>query len=451
MVKKIISKQGKASLEHQGYIYTFDRMCNNYNSWRCRYRTCPGRLQTSLITEEILKTIPHTHNNLTDTINASLIFEKMKELCITNKLEFYDCLREAESCLSITFPKTRKVVTIQTQYSKFLKSIEYPVSDANEILDIYRYTYSNNLFLQHDSGSNDSNRIIIFTTAVFKNYLEKCTVILSDGTFRSTPKGYAQVYIIYGFFFGQTTPLAWCLMRNRKKESYVKLLTYLKTYICSCPQHWILDFEVAPVSAISDTYPTTELHGCWFHFTQICVRWVINNDLLNRYQSDGDFMSFVKKIMILAYFPEADIVSTFKEIEHLADDSGKLEFYKFFNRNFIICSDNILTKSLSFWSCHKRIENGIPITTNSCEAYHRHLNTKVRKTADTFERFVNVLKKEEDRLQKKYNNLMNGINISNRKDDCERRFIIQNYKFYNKWEFIIALMRFCTPPLSLNQ
>lgn len=447
MLELVTTKRGKEALKYGSNIYTFDKRCKSYNSWRCRLRGCPGRIQTNFENSQIINIFNHSHNEITNEISAENIYQKMIDIGKLQNIDFDECLRESQRSLGCIFPSTKSVVCLRKRYVKFMRDFKNPPTNMSSILDIYKYTYDNRCFLQHDTGENDTDRIMIFSTSNFISYMQKCKIIMSDGTFYAAPAKFGQVYIIHGFFCNNTIPLAWCLLKNKKKESYCKLFQYFKDKIALKPTHWITDFESAPVLAIEQHFSDIKVQGCWFHYCQINLRWLQKNNMLNRYKTDPAFMLIFKKLMLICFFPEEDIKRKVDEIGAIITDTDLQMFFNFFKGNFILNERKCCTKQIRFWSTYDRIKNDIPTTTNSCEAYHKHLNAKTERSNAKFEKFVNTLKREEDRIQRKVNNLLLGIDNFSKKNNERRKNIVLNYEYYDTDMYFDALLCYCTLPM----
>ncbi|KAG0441428.1 hypothetical protein DMUE_1063 [Dictyocoela muelleri] len=106
--------------------------------------------------------------------------------------------------------------------------------------------------------------------------------------------------------------------------------------------------------------------------------------------------------------------------------------YNFFERNFI--------KNKSFWSVQKRIIDNIPTTTNTCEAYHRHLNSKVSRKNSSLGRIIDIIKKEEMRTMILTQNLKSGL-IKQKNVANVLRNIIMNYKMFEGFKFYETISR----------
>ena len=58
--------------------------------------------------------------------------------------------------------------------------------------------------------------------------LAGCTKIGVDGTFKSYPKLYSQLYIIMAWFMGQVMPAAYILLGGKKTATYIRMIRKLK-------------------------------------------------------------------------------------------------------------------------------------------------------------------------------------------------------------------------------
>ena len=85
----------------------------------------------------------------------------------------------------------------------------------------------------------DGRRIILFTTKEHLKILARARQILGDGTFRLTPGLWCQTFIISAeVSSGVFVPVAFCLLPDKKKESYLAMFSLLdealEVYTSSC-------------------------------------------------------------------------------------------------------------------------------------------------------------------------------------------------------------------------
>ncbi|KAG0438842.1 hypothetical protein DMUE_2845 [Dictyocoela muelleri] len=126
----------------------------------------------------------------------------------------------------------QKYDILRYYYNKLRKeATEISNSRNNELLDIYKYTFDNNLFLQYESGSREEERNIIFTTEYNLRILNQSETWLCDGTFFVAPNNFEQVYNIHCKYFGKLIPMIYVLMKRRNESSYDFIFNFLKSKV----------------------------------------------------------------------------------------------------------------------------------------------------------------------------------------------------------------------------
>ena len=103
--------------------------------------------------------------------------------------------------------------------------------------------------------------------------LAGCTKIGVDGTFKSCPELYSQLYIIMAWFMGQVMPAAYILLGGKKTTTYIRMIKELKLAVESIgltflPEFICLDFEAGAIKAFKLEFPFVKFLGCWFHYGQ---------------------------------------------------------------------------------------------------------------------------------------------------------------------------------------
>jgi hypothetical protein len=87
---------------------------------------------------------------------------------------------------------------------------------------------------------------------------------VADGTFRSCPSEYQQLYTIQAIIRKKFFPLVFCFMKEKTNESYKEILNFLKTKIKNLRlQFLMVDFECAAISAFSEIF-TIQLQRAFF-------------------------------------------------------------------------------------------------------------------------------------------------------------------------------------------
>ena len=107
----------------------------------------------------------------------------------------------------------------------------------------------NNFFL-YDS-EDCLNRIIIFTTKRNLQLLSTTNFWYADGTFKTVPSLFNQLYTIHGVINNDVLPLVYILMSKRTESSYRKLFFELKTLESSLsPMTIMTDFEKGAINVL---------------------------------------------------------------------------------------------------------------------------------------------------------------------------------------------------------
>ncbi|KAG0435448.1 hypothetical protein DMUE_4728 [Dictyocoela muelleri] len=111
--------------------------------------------------------------------------------------------------------------------------------------------------------------------------------LAADGTFRSCPGNFYQIYTILGIFEGKFLPLAFFVMKKKYVIENEMTFSYLKNNIETNTNRIIIDFEESALIAFSKLFPYTRISGFFFifhkAFTDLFKKWVSNE-----YKSNSD-------------------------------------------------------------------------------------------------------------------------------------------------------------------
>ncbi|KAG0441571.1 hypothetical protein DMUE_0952 [Dictyocoela muelleri] len=97
---------------------------------------------------------------------------------------------------------------LRDYYTKLRRESQNPINRHGEdILEIYKYTHDDELFLQLDTGKSDKRRIFIFYRYEHLKLSTKTNCIMCDATFRSAPRGFEQLLALHATFFNKRIPI----------------------------------------------------------------------------------------------------------------------------------------------------------------------------------------------------------------------------------------------------
>ncbi|KAG0441854.1 hypothetical protein DMUE_0745 [Dictyocoela muelleri] len=437
IIEIIKSQKGKNKIIHNGFVYNMMKKYENHICWRCIRRNCSGKINTNLEIQDLLSSTPHWHSDDNERITKIRVNRQLKKSATESTENFENTLLQATHNLNENdFSHLNKIDNMRDYFTRMRnKKFNNNKNEDIEILEMYKYTFDNNIFLQYDNGYGNEERIIIFYTNNNLKILEKSNLWLGDGTFYISPKGFEQVYILHGSYFSKIIPLVYIFMKKKNTNSYNNAFSFIKGKLNNTPKYIVIDFELAAHNSLKNNFINSEIKGCYFHLTQIIVKFLKTNKLMETYKMNHEYKKFIKYMIFLTFVPPNNIKNEFKKICLLKrDDKCYEEFIIYFKNNFIENIKKLPTKEIAFWSSNQQIHDNIPTTTNSCEAYHRNLNSKIVKKDQPLGKIIDVLKKEERRINFITTSLKSGKFLMNKKDN-QLKNVVMNFEEYSGYEF----------------
>lgn len=199
----------------------------------------------------------------------------------------------------------------------------------------YSVTKTGETFLLYDSQNDedeelDCGRIIIYATEENLRNLFRCLLWTVDGTFKSSPLIFYQLFTIMGTityrFNGKTKtvhlPFVYALLENKREEAYLKVLNVVMTEAVkfripvNFPECILSDFEVAIINALLSKFGRI-VKGCFFHLRQIVHRHIQQEGLQRAYTSEGDdsIRNAAHMLCALAFVPLNYVGEAFDVLE----------------------------------------------------------------------------------------------------------------------------------------
>lgn len=204
-----------------------------------------------------------------------------------------------------------------------------------------------------------------------RNIAKAVSVLLLDGTYKSTPKPFTQVLNGVGYHPSCNCyiPLFHVLMEDTSAQSYLDVLLEIFMRIQFGSLIKInFDFELALIKALYTAFPPNgtvpskyELHGCYFHFTQALRKKF--NELYSDDASRNDYLTAFLLIPML----DIDAYLDFLSYMVLADDIK--EFFQYFMAQW---GPNGRV-SRGYWTIYNKKLPEIS-TNDGVERYNRSLN-----------------------------------------------------------------------------
>lgn len=268
--KTILSQKGKEILLRDGYTFHKNKNVNNVIYWECRERShkrtgdgnfvkCAAKAKTTLKDGKHFLESSSVHNHSPDAEDKIYLEnnEFLKKESVNTKDKPSQIIQMAKAQISTTalqiLPSTQSMKKVINRKRRN----GYPKEPAN-LCDVVippnlRSTLSNLKFLQFesnfdidiDSDSDDfcgfdvalesklkenHGNILIFSTVENLKLLAKATYFIIDGTFKTAPTIYYQLYSIHapvGKENSRLLPLVYALMSKKNTDAYLKLFTQL--------------------------------------------------------------------------------------------------------------------------------------------------------------------------------------------------------------------------------
>lgn len=256
-------------------------------------------------------------------------------------------------------------------------------------------------------------RVCIFSSSSNMRMLANSKYVVGDGTFKTSPDLFKQLYSLHGTVGGpenrRSLPLVYALMTNKSQDCYNMCFDGVVEYadelnLVLAPQFFISDFEKAVLNVVKQFFPSISNKTCLFHLGQIIWRKVQSLGLAKLYTTDTGFRLFVRKILALAFLTPDEILQYFPRLADTAPADAK-KLLEFFDKNYVRVEVRKVLKngtiirtpprfSPILWSCHENNNLKIPRTSNSVEAWHRRWENLIAVAHPGIFRFVEEIGKE---------------------------------------------------------
>ncbi|XP_068245328.1 uncharacterized protein [Palaemon carinicauda] len=336
----IRSSRGKDILSLDRYIYVKQKdLANGVVSFKCEERrnkaSCKAKVKVHIQRSEVVGTLHnHTHAPSKGKIDAAKTIQRVNMRAISTKETAQQILSEA--CRSIDEETRANLPPIHHLRRNIRRhrqrlSRSRPLSlNAQELVltDEYTKTQDGQDFLLFDSGPIDK-RILIFGTQKNLDYLSQASHWSLDGTFKTVPRIFLQLYTIHAFINNRSIPLIHALLPDKSQTTYSNLLEQIKLLKHDlAPKTIMVDFEIGMIKSLQLAFPQSEIKGCFFHLCQSLYRKVQSCGFQQRYLDDKEFSIATKMIAALALVPSSDVEKSFETLcEFLPPETYPLQDY----------------------------------------------------------------------------------------------------------------------------
>ncbi|KZS04840.1 Uncharacterized protein APZ42_032130, partial [Daphnia magna] len=193
--------------------------------------------------------------------------------------------------------------------------------------DMYRKTLNQSADFFHGRVSTDTGNAFIFISLALLPEIRTTREIRSDGTFKTVPNLFYELFTLHVLAYGKSFPVAYVLMSNKTAELYRiaidRILQILQEV--NPGNHFevevlISDFKLAIMGTKQQAFPNARSRGCWFHYAQAIYRRACK-ELQRAYRSVGVIRSIVKKLIALTLLPSNRAYEGFQTIRHRTENA----------------------------------------------------------------------------------------------------------------------------------
>ncbi|KAL0891848.1 hypothetical protein ABMA27_015107 [Loxostege sticticalis] len=270
-LRYVDSKRGGKVLLYNGFQF-YKKQQNKDGSimWRCiKAPNCFGSVR--VYNDVVLKESSHKCNpsEIENVVKEALhrLKDRVKSVQCEPIPTLYQetLLSLQDQGINLTSLYSARNKTYGVKKTTFKTGVEVEVPDAYNDFLLFDY-------------QQDETRIIGFATQEGRQRMATCQVFYADGTFKCCIKPFYQLYVIHGdmgddYENTNIIPLVYVLLMSKTENTYTTMFRLIKAQIPNWnPIKIVIDFERAVIKSIQTVLPTTEIKGCYFHFSQALVK-----------------------------------------------------------------------------------------------------------------------------------------------------------------------------------
>ena len=454
----IKSSKGCIKLIEGGFIYGQQRRVGEVVHWQCERRgICKARVHTKG-SQIVKRTNEHLYEPDEESVTCQEVKIGMKrkasETQDSSHLIVGDSLLTVSDGVSVKLPKLTSLKrTIQRQRERILAAPTQPLTLEELILPPdYQQTAKGENFLFHDSGSGPE-RILIFGTRRNLEMLESSQYWLADGTFKTAPELFLQVYVIHALRGGPNPlqnghllPSLFVLLPNKTQATYTRMWQQIKALCPNAhPNQMIMDFEKAAINSFEHVWPVTFVKCCFFHLTQNVWRKVQSEGLQSDYNQDAELAILIRLLPALAFAAPHEVPHLFGDVVQQLPMPQATGLVLYFENTYIgrTLPGGTYQRALfpiEMWNYHFDTPFGLPRTTNIVEAWHRSFNATVGCSHPSIWKFIASLKREQGLVEVRQAKFIAGAQppkrVKSQANEQALKELIASYLYRPRMEFL---------------
>ncbi|XP_076049608.1 uncharacterized protein LOC143030340 [Oratosquilla oratoria] len=278
-MEMIKNNKGGQKLCYDGYMYTKKSVNKTSIRWECSRRKamkCSATLYTDLDISIEIKGTKHSHNSNTAKVDATKARVQMNEHASATRGKPSQIIADTVVNLPVAaraeIGNSESVKrTIRNHKRHALPKDPACLQDLK--LDDSWTMVDGQEFMFYDSGADSSRRVIVFATEEGLRYLTRSTQWFMDGTFRTAPKLFHQLYLIRCPLGESKITCVYAFLSGKTQSIYEEVFQAIVEQCATLgfnldPTTITTDFELATVNAIRTVFGDhVQCHDCLFFFT----------------------------------------------------------------------------------------------------------------------------------------------------------------------------------------
>lgn len=446
MIQIIPNNKGKNSIIYENYIYTEKRRNSNIIYWRCRNRPCICIVITPI--SYTIDTIPTIKSPHSDFCAANKNAVKAAEIVASIKERAKNSYDSAQSIVDMVLRgMDARTVIIAGSTSALKKRIwaarareHNPTPPSISLINIplnKQLTHTGDQFYQYGPGIDgyQNDDILMFYDQKSINNLRRNTIWAVDGTFKTAPTMFFQLFTISYIRADFIFPSIYVLLVNKSLATYNRMWNI----ICSknpliVPQTIIMDFEKASMLSIKRAFADVNIQGCFFHLKKNIFKYLCDNGLKNLYSQDISFRNSINRLTALAYLNADEIMPTFfLLIGNSKFHQDAYDTYQYFLSTYIGFGSGLNVSGPIFpintWIIRDSLLSPVPQTNNAIEGWHNSFKQNMSNINNSIYLFVDKIVNSQDNIRIKLIKLESGEKLPKNRIFETRRSNIQRALF----------------------
>jgi hypothetical protein len=273
-----------------------------------------------------------------------------------------------------------------------------------------------------DTGREDPERIIGFSTEAFMKILFNSPTVYSDGTFSVIPlKSFYQLYTLHGELNNVPLPLAFFLLPNKTAKTYGRMIELVKNSLTGIEIKagtWLMDAEAAMIKAVVLEFPNIGILLCFFHLSQSVYRKITNLGLKEAYNKDPQIIHMINCLKAVAFVPIDDVEEIFDRILDETEWGDFRAVADYFEKYYVgeykrVPNTRRMTRTKpmfppKIWNQFERSKAGLARTNNSTEAFNGAFSKALGKVHPTMWELFSHIQKEASKTHGRIQQLQMG-------------------------------------------